>query len=257
VWTHALSYPVAEERGVKAAAEALGYRVDVIKPWTLGGGKGDISRMLWSRGIRGVLLAPNYSRPDPRYDLDWPRFCTVLLGSSLVNQGLTRVSRDYYHDATLALDQLRKHGCQRPGIVLESNFYERSGRRCVAAFLAFGGSRKHTHVFKVRDDLNRDAVLRWYEQTKPDGVVVAAPPIAGWLSHAPMLALLNQPCETAGTGVQVNFEQIGMEGMHALNALLRTDRRGLLPNPTSILVPGRWVENGCIIPTSASVLSHK
>jgi hypothetical protein len=42
----------------------------------------------------------------------------------------------------------------------------------------------------------------------------------------------------------VDFEQIGTEGMHALDALLRTDRRGLLPNPTSILVPGRWIEDG-------------
>jgi DNA-binding LacI/PurR family transcriptional regulator len=216
----------------------------VIKPWTLGNGKGDISRILWSRGIRGVLLAPNYSRPDPSFHLDWNRFCTVLLGSSLVNTGLTRVSRDYYLDTTLALDQLRRHGCRRPGVVLEANFYERSGRRCIAALLAFGGSRKHTHVVKARDELNREAVLRWYEHTKPDGVLVTNPVIARWLSHAPLVVGLNQPEETVSTGVQCDFEQIGAEGMHALDGLLRTDRRGLLPNPTTILVPGRWTEDG-------------
>lgn len=246
VWTHALSNPLAEERGAKAAAEALGYRVDVIKPWTLGGGKADISRILWSRGIRGVLLASNYSRPDPRYDLDWTRFCTVLLGSSLVNTGLTRVSRNFYHDTTLALDRLRQHGCRRVGLVLESNFHERCGRRCVAALLVHGGENEHAHIVKVRNDTHRKAVMRWCKQTKPDGIVVTDIQIAGWLSGGPMMALLNQPGETVQTGVQVDFEQIGAEGMHALDALLRTDRRGLLPNPTSILVPGRWIENGIL-----------
>lgn len=242
VWTHAMSSSAGEERGVRAVAEALGYRVDVIKPWTLGGGKADISRMLWSRGIRGVLLAPNYSRPDPRYDLEWERFCTVLLGSSLVNTGLTRVARDYYHDAALALEGLRKRGCRRPGLVLETDFYERSGRRCLAALLAGGGERKQAHLIDACDGKNRDAVLRWRRRVKPDGLVVANPQVAAWLASGPDVVQLNRPGETVGTGVQMDFEQIGREGMHALNALLRTDRRGLLPSPISILVPGRWVE---------------
>ncbi|HSI07662.1 MAG TPA: LacI family DNA-binding transcriptional regulator, partial [Rariglobus sp.] len=110
VWTHERSESSAEERGARATAEALGYRMEVVKPWTQGLAEHDVSRILWSRGIRGVLLAPNYNRPDPRYELEWAKFATVLMGSSLVNTGLTRVARDYYHDAKLALASLRAAG---------------------------------------------------------------------------------------------------------------------------------------------------
>ena len=110
VWTHERSESDREEHGARAAADALGYRFEVVKPWTQGLGEHDVSRILWSRGIRGVLLAPNYSRPDPRYELEWPKFAAVLLGSSLVNTGITRVARDYYQDAKLALTRMKEAG---------------------------------------------------------------------------------------------------------------------------------------------------
>lgn len=244
VWTHERSASLPEERGARAAAEALGYRVETVKPWTQGLAEHDVSRILWARGIRGVLLAPNYSRPDPRYELEWGKFAVVLVGSSLVNEGLTRVARDYYHDAKLALSRLRAQGFDRIGMVLEASTHERTDRRYAAAFREFGGGLEEGGLHLVEADRpaaqERTRFEAWLGRVRPEAVLTDFARSGDWVPAGVSQArLVIRPGET-GPGVRADFERVGAEAMRALDGLLRGNRMGLLGEPVSILVPGSW-----------------
>ena len=242
VWTHERSDSGREEHGARTAAEALGYRFEVVKPWTQELGEQDVSRILWSRGIRGVLLAPNYSRPDPRYELEWPKFATVLLGSSLVNTGITRVARDYYHDAKLALARLQAAGFSRIGLALDTSIHERTDRRYAAAFREHGGTAGRFHLVDVTrpETAERARYEAWLANTKPDVVLADFARSKEWATPSlPQVRLMLSPGE-AGPGVLADFARVGAEAMRMLDGLLRESRLGLLTDPVSVLVPGSW-----------------
>jgi len=240
VWTHERSESSPEERGAATAAEALGYRLEIVKPWTQGLSEQDVSRVLWTRGIRGVLLAPNYSRPDPRYELEWAKFATVLLGSSLVNTGLPRVARDYYHDAKLALSKLHEAGYSRIGMVLDTSMHERTERRYAAAFREYGHSRLHLVDLTKSESTERRRLERWRERARPDAVITGL--FQPWIpASLPQVKLMLRPGEK-GIGVRADFARVGTEAMRLLDGMLRENRLGLHPDPISALVPGVWTD---------------
>lgn len=253
VWTHERSDSSAEERGARTAAEALGYRMEVVKPWTQGLAEHDVSRILWSRGIRGVLLAPNYNRPDPRYELEWAKFATVLMGSSLVNTGLTRVSRDYYHDAKLALAGLRTAGFARVGLVLDTSIHERTDRRYAAAFGEYGGRPSLLHIVNTGRPPGPEQTRfeQWLTRAKPDVLLTDFLHAGQWVPPTlPHGRLMLRPAD-AGMGVRADFTRVGAEAMRCLDGLLRAHRLGVLAEPVSVLVPGVWTPGGRTNETAA------
>lgn len=245
VWTHERSQSDLEERGARAAAVELGYRVETIKPWKENLTERDVSRILWTRGIRGVLLAPNYHQPRPRYELDWPKFAAVLLGSSLVNTGLTRVARDYYHDARLALGQMRASEFTRIGLLLDASIHERTDRRYLGAFLAHGGgSPARTLIVPSVGSRaeQRRKVTRWLVQSRIEAVLADHSEIRRLVPRTMPTASLHASAEVPGAaGVEPDFERVGAEGLRALDGLLRANQLGRTVQPRSVLVPGRWI----------------
>jgi len=243
VWTHQLSFPSDEERGAREVAASLGYRVETIKPWTQGLDEADVSRILWARGIRGVLLAPNNSRPDPRYELQWDKFSAVLLGSSLVNNGLTRVTRDYYHDAKLALSKLHEIGARRVGLVLDASIHERTDRCYAAAFLEHGGIRTCIHFVDGAAPSRDEQVRfdRWLRRVRPDALLSDSGYESSWPSpDMPVAWLTRKKGTLPGLGVRADFERVGREGMRALDGLLRAGSTGQLAERVTISIPGIW-----------------
>jgi DNA-binding LacI/PurR family transcriptional regulator len=241
--THEEGHSVHEEEGAREAAEVLGYRVEVITPWLRELSEENVSRMLWARGIRGVLLLPNSSRPDPRYDLDWSRFAAVLVGSSLVNTGLARVSRDYFHDARLALEHLVRRGCRRPALVIDASTHERTERRYAAAIAAYSPGKGSLHIVEpsAPESEARAKLRNWLERTRADGVLHESARARYWTPQGLPRARLALRAGEEGPGILADFSRVGAEAMRLLDNLLRAGLLGLQPEPLRLLVPGRWI----------------
>jgi hypothetical protein len=242
LWTHKLSDSIAEEAGARATAEALGYKLDVIKPWKDGLSENDVNRILWARGIRGVLLAPNYSSEKPGYHLEWNKFAGVLLGSSLVNTGLPRVSRDYFHDAKSAMEHLHQAGFRRVAMVLDASIHERTDRRYAAAFLTRGGSLSRLHIVKsnTTDVQERTRLLAWKKKANADFFLFDCSRFEAWFGTRVSCAKLFLKAGECGPGIRPDFHRIGAEAMRLLSGLLQENRVGLVGAPVSILIPGAW-----------------
>lgn len=246
LWTHREGGGAAEYVGARAVAEALGYRLEPVRPWEQDLAPDRVRAILDARGIRGVLLAPNQSGPRPRYEMDFTGLAAVLLGSSLANTGLARVTRDYYGDTVLALRRLHEAGLRRVGLALTASFHERTERQCSAARIAFGDeapaeAASLVHVVAAEDPPSR--LRAWLRAARPDAVLSD--------DHALLAALPARVRRVSlgatspggiGGGVGGDFARIGAEGLRVLDGLLRSGALGLLDEPITLRVPGRWIE---------------
>ena len=73
--------------GARARAEQLGYRIDEF--WAGGSvAKRDLARILHSRGIEGLIIAPQVKSHAQMTDWPWDRFAAVTIGYSLSQPSL-------------------------------------------------------------------------------------------------------------------------------------------------------------------------
>lgn len=237
--------------GARRQAELLGYRLELFRPHESGLGARGLSRVLHARGVRGVLLAPNSSRAHPRYWLEWSKFAVVLIGSSLVNQGLHRVQFDHYGAAVLALRKLRHAGYARIGLVINRGLHERAWHRQVAAYQAYVGlpaTDRDRLMFFVEAEEDRERFDRWLESERPDALLCDIESRHEWVRDSGVarareigVAAMNVfTREARVAGVRQHEDAIGREAVNVLATQLGAGQLGLRPLPHTLFVPGTW-----------------
>ena len=116
-------------------AHELGYEAqkfvlsDPMNEWE------SLLRVLRSRGIRGVMLAPRV-----RYDEAFPKvateaFCFVTIGYSVRLEGIHRVSTNQYLDMLRHVGELKKLGYHRPGLWVPESADGRVNQQFSAGYL--------------------------------------------------------------------------------------------------------------------------
>lgn len=239
--------------GARKQAELLGYKLELFRPATEGLTARGLSRMLHARGVRGVLLAPNSSTAHPRYWLEWDKFAVVLIGSSLVNQGLHRVQFDHYGATVLALRKLRHAGYQRTGLVIDRGLHERAWHRQAAAYQAYVGlppaDRDRLMFFVDSRAQDQPRFARWMEAENPDSLLCDIESRYDWLrdekrARETGVAALNLFVgDGRVAGVRQHEDAIGREAVNVLVTQLGAGQLGLRPLPHTLFVPGTW-QNG-------------
>lgn len=264
VWTHhqgrsGSRFFEAEFAGAKRQAGRLGYKLEEFRPKHEALSGRALTRILQSRGIRGVLVAPpGHERNHPRVWLDWDRFCCVFIGRSMVNAGVARVHHDHYGGAALAVRQLRRLGYRRPGLVISRSMDERSTRLVRAGFLSFhpaAPAEARSLVFAAAQ-YDRRRFTRWRERTRPDGIVThfeeEFPTLGQVRSHLGGglgLATLNRSSDQTGlAGVDQHRDALGEQAVDLLLNHLQSRRFGRHPLAPSILLPGSWVDGASAMP---------
>lgn len=112
VWTDHVPGPRSDRRlltiqsGVRHRAEELGY---VINEFAASERSPEsLMRVLWHRGIQGILLAvPSFQKRKAYIRFDLKEFCCVVLGSGLVHPPLHTVRFDYFQAMRISLHQAR------------------------------------------------------------------------------------------------------------------------------------------------------
>ena len=267
VWTHKRSEKNGNffeelRSGAKLQAEQLGYKLDEFHMNDEGLNGRSLSRILHSRGIRGVLIAPpGGERSYPHIWLDWQKFSCVLIGRSFVNTGLARVQSDHYSACLLALRRLKRLRYRRVGLVLSRSFDEQTGHMVRSAFRSFHpmGPKQAEKLTFTSDELDSKAVAKWIEQNQPEVVIAnfenrfprpeqlvsrTGTPIGlvalNWNRHQPNIAGVNL--------------QVPLIGEHAIDLLLSRMRRnmfGLEDTAPTVQVPGSWMDGSSIRSTTS------
>ena len=245
-----------EFEGARSRAAQLGYKLDEFRSTVPSTNGRVLSRILHSRGIRGVLIAPpGLDRPHPHVWLDWKNFCCVLLGRSFANAGLARVEHDHYFGCVLAVRRLKRRRYRRIALVMSHAMDERSARLVRSAFLTFHplGAEAAARLVFTSDHYEPKALKKWIAETQPDVFVVnfeqGFPEVEQLRRAAPKTGFValnwdNRQPEIAGIDQHRNM--IGEQAVDLLLRRLQGKQFGLDPLAPSIKVPGSWMDGASL-----------
>ena len=243
--------------GASQRAQQLGFKLDDFHTTDQALSGRALSRILHTRGIRGVLIAPpDPERAHPHVWLDWKNFSCVLIGRSFANTGIPRVQPDHYLSCVLAMRRLRRLRYRRIGLILSRSMDERTVRMARSAFQSFHplNLMECEKLIFTSDEPDGRVLARWMTATEPEVVIVnfefpfpqpehlvnrKGEPIdlvtLNWTKEMPQFAGIDQ--------------QLSLIGEHAIDLLsVRLQRRlfGLEYTAPAINVPGIWVNGPSI-----------
>ena len=135
--------------GAIERAKNLGYKLEEFCLGQRGVSMARLSKILYSRGICGVIVAP-LSSSHGHLNLDWNRFSGAAIGYSLLKPQLSRVSNDQYDSILIAMRELRRRGYTRIGLAMPQRNDKRVNYHWSAGYLSFHQrlkNAKHPRIF--------------------------------------------------------------------------------------------------------------
>ena len=241
--------------GARARAQELGYNLEDIWCHEPGMTMRRLSRILYQRGIEGVIV----THPERHVRLDWDCLASVALGASLLVPKLHQIAPDINFNFQLALKSLRRLGYRRIGICLSPDVDSASHytTRATANDLYFRASisDRVPPLFYPpfwTEGLDKEKkMLAWFKRYKPEVIVGHDNRIVQWLQRAGFrvpgdvgvvhLAVDDDVLDWAG--IHSRRRQMGVTAVDQLVALMRSHQYGVPETPLNIRVCGTW-QNG-------------
>lgn len=238
--------------GMERRAEALGYylvRVHVEEDAERSIGAG--LRMLRSRGIRGVVVAPLYAPGCDLSGLDWSGLSAVTIGHSLARPRMTRVSTNDYAAIQRVLEELSRRSFRRIGYCMLRSTDAVLNRAWLAGFKAYQHDLPAEEVVPVYQDdfrYREEPLKSWLMTHRPEVVIccrsVVAEYIRSWGVKIPEDVALVDLNRTSGAfaGIDQRIDTLGATAIDQLVAQIHRNEFTLPAIGTETLVEGRWAD---------------
>lgn len=274
VLAYITTYPPAEVKtnlmeqqmiaAASARARALGFAIELFQINAPGMSAARLSRILHTRGIQGVMLAPLVPLPGPMPDLDWANFSAIAVGYSIANLRIHRTCAHYAHNIRMAMRILRERGYRRIGLIVQYEIFERSMGIVPGTYLAqqYLLPPEDRVIPLITPKLTRASLRRWLQQQRVDCIMLSMNPqeMLGWLGELDCVvpdqigvchtALLEAKDGIAGIDNQVGL--LGEAAVNAVVAMLQQNERGLPVHPHTTNIEGRWIEGTTVRSTLTS-----
>jgi LacI family transcriptional regulator/LacI family fructose operon transcriptional repressor len=247
--------------GARAAAETQGYRLEEFVYGETGLTTERLNQILLTRNIHGLIIAPlALSGPQTGFTLDWPEFCTVTLEYTFTEPAFDRVVHDGYDATRLALDQCRRRGFRRIGLLLATGVHQRANSVNVAAYWLEQKARRCFAEIPplLIPDWDHPAFAAWFRAHRPRVIITT-----NWLLRYVLdfarqqrlgipgdLGLINLNAfedESVG-GIVQNPGAIGAAAVRLVIDKLNRNDRGVPALRQTILIPGHWHEGRTLAP---------
>jgi LacI family transcriptional regulator len=240
--------------GALNRAESQGYR---LEPFFVEPGEDTqipLSRILWSRGINGILIAP-LEQPHLPIKLQWHRFCLAAIGYSLQHPPLNRAASHHYQTFTETTKQLLQLGYTKLGCAITHSNSQRTNYIYHGAFHSMRekyGPKLFTPSCTF-DSNKPDAFLHWLHRYKPDAIIGIGAHyhmIQPWLQKEGIrcpddigyATVHLQHFDGTVSGVKQNSTQVGAAAVDLLVNSLRYNERGIPEIAHTTLIDGTWAK---------------
>jgi DNA-binding LacI/PurR family transcriptional regulator len=244
--------------GAIARAEEIGYKVEEFALRSPGMTPARMSKILYARGIQGVLIAPQPQvRILTRLRMDLSRFSVVTFGYSLAWPPVHLVTSHHARGMRMAMRKLRSLGYRRIGLCLARVLNGRSDGGWLGSY--FTETQRLSDAVPLQPFLfetwSAQAFKKWYRTARPQAVIVhsvadleritaetglRAPEDIGVVS----LSLMETDDKCAG--IDQNSREIGAAGVDLLVSLMHANERGVTAAPRRLMIEGSWVDGPTI-----------
>jgi len=248
-----LEYLAAVLESARKRAETLGYGFMVwrLDEAEIAHRRPDLQRMLETRGVEGLLLAPCLRPLRLQNLLDWSRFSIVAATYSVLTPLVDRVVPHQFNNMLMICEQLVKRGYTRIGIVL-SETHEGTTHHAFSAAVSWQsiiGGTAYVRPLVYREDQLEGSLKRWFAEEKPDVIIdpgdgyarqfarILGLTIPGKIGFAN--AHLSGPTDIAS--VDERPREIGSTAVKLLSSMIQNGEKGLPPAPNVTMVAGEWI----------------
>jgi LacI family transcriptional regulator len=242
--------------GMRSACLHLGYGMDVLYLEKDLGGLNKPDRLLYARGIRGLIL-PSLLEGHLKLKLDWDRYAVVTLGSPPSNLAFHRVGTDFYAGMGVVCTKLAKLGYRRVG--LAHSYRMESSHR----FEWLASLSKEIHVTPKRLDpvpphlpvrFSKESYLRWIKKHKPECVISSEPKSYTYLKEAGIrvpedigvVSLATSRIPEMISGIAINYGLIGDICIMQLHGLLLRGESGVPSQQQETLICANWIDRNTV-----------
>ncbi len=238
--------------GALEQAKRLGYSLEKFWIADPGLSPARLSRIFVSRGISGLLVAPQ-PVPNASINLNWPDFSAVTFGYSLAKPQLHMVMNHQFRNMQRVVRELRIRGYRRIGIAMPASYDERVDHSYLSGFWIETHSNACGVPPMLASELEFTGFQRWFKRHRPDAIVTAtnwATIVEKWLTSLRQrvpedvaLAVPSIPFRNDRyTGVDENVRLIGSIAVDTLVGMIHRNEKGVPQHPLRILVEGCWHE---------------
>ena len=219
-------------------AHLLGYELNpVVIPSDLPTQK-KISKALWARGIRGIIVSPITQSENASLSLEWKHFACVEIGATIQNVNLHRVERGFYDDLLELYETLHAQGYRRIGIALTESRLKFMRQMPEATLLFFQSRHPEMQSVKPMRDFTQDGLQHWLEEQKPD-VIMIYEPVSDWLDALKIRVprdlgvVYLHSTKKSQTGLLPDVNLLCKEAVHLLIRMVEGGEWGLPSRPRS------------------------
>ena len=240
--------------GAEAKALQLGYRLESIWAGEPGMTMQRISRIVFHRGIEGVLV----THQARRFRLNWNKLAAVTIEGVLLSPRLHRAMTDYTFNLLLALKMLKRSGYRRIGIFLEREVGGNSYNLCKAATYSFHSTIVMGQVvpplfYTSRDrGANRAEIMKefgaWVREHRPDVIVGHDNRLVGMVQalgyrvpeEMGVVHIATDDDVSDWAGIDSNRREVGAAAVSWLVYLLQNRQFGVPEAAMNIGIRGTW-----------------
>jgi DNA-binding LacI/PurR family transcriptional regulator len=231
-----------------AAAESRGFTVELIHLDDYRNAKA-ATRVLYNRGIRGLLLPPFWPEEDMNA-LDWSAFTPVCCGQGWRSLPAHTVTFDWFKATQLAWRKVAEKGYRRIGAAVfshqppaEDDFFRIGASQAEQTLLL--PAENHVPVLTC-GHYDKAAFLAWMKEHRPDAIIGFSDGAYYWardegfpLPDKIGYASLNvSSAEIAGMPYDLPY--VGAAAAEYLITLLHGNELGLPERPRTLLVEPEW-----------------
>lgn len=239
--------------GSEEAARKLGYRLEEFR-MDLSVNSERLHQILEARGIRGILLPPQFPHPDWK-GFPWEKYSIVRFGRSLRNPQAHVVSADQVANAMLAFAKIRELGYRRIGFVTNEDALARmAGHLSEAGFLMAQRLVDESErvpicvITGIANSGRAGTIAEWMKKHQVDAIFTDVVEIPAILKKAGIrvpedvgLASTNTHDISISAGIDQQPAEIGRVALLMLHSLITDHARGVSGIFRQLLVEGSWV----------------
>lgn len=256
------AHPISRafHQGAQHWTELAGYR---FAPFVLDGRSmkaSRLSKILQTRGIRGVCIAPLRSA-RAHLNLDWDEISASAVGYTMIRPTLNRAVSNSFHGILASLRELRRLGYRRIGLCVDARVNQRVDEYWASGFLLF--QRNHPKLrlsLFVEKGLTQKSFEKWYRKERPEVVISDSYGFENVLKHCGLdvpgdvgfVTLARSPEAPYQAGIDQHLDRIGAAAIDLIIGQLHRNESGLPAYPKTTMIEGSWVSGSTVRP-----LEHK
>lgn len=249
-------YPIYQEHiftGASQRARELGFKLETF---VLSGKPSEhrrLSRVLYARGVRGMIVIPRLSTNQPRLSFSWEHFAAVEIGRSIWHpRNMHHVETSQYNKIVEAIHLLKKVGYRRVGMAVEPTQNKHQRGVFYAAYLLSQmrvPMQKRLPVAAEAGGWNEKSFRAWMKSYRPDVLIVHDHvTVSRWLAKMKLripedvsLFCVNAQ-ESHLSGLRRDYRSMGMQAVELLSLMLRSNLLGLRKDARCWQVDECWQE---------------